>query len=99
MDVRGLVFTTAIGTPLDPPSVAHRFQKLLAATGRPRQRLHDLRHCCASPMLANGEHSRVVMETIGHSQIGLTMNTFSHVLPAMQRDAAAGLDALLTANS
>jgi integrase len=94
-----LVFASTIGTPLDAPNVTHRLQALLKEAGLPRQRFHDLRHCCASLMLANGEHPRVVMETLGHSQISLTMNTYSHVMPAMQRDAADRLDALLTATS
>jgi integrase len=93
-----LVFASTIGTPLDAPNVTHRLQALLKDAGLPRQRFHDLRHCCASLMLANGEHPRVVMETLGHSQISLTMNTYSHVMPAMQRDAADRLDALLTAS-
>ena len=48
-------------------------------------------------MLAQGEHPRVVMETLGHSQIGMTMNTYSHVIPPLQRDAADRMDALLKA--
>ncbi len=60
-------------------------------------RFHDLRHACATLMLAQGEHPRVVMETLGHSQIAMTMNTYSHVIPALQREAADRLDALLRA--
>lgn len=91
----GLVFTSTVGTPLEPSNVTHRLQRLLANEDLPRQRFHDLRHCCASLMLANGEHPRVVMDTLGHSQISLTLNTYSHVMPAMQRDAADRLEALL----
>ncbi len=72
---------------------------MLADAGLPRQRFHDLRHCCASLMLAQNVPARVVMETLGHSQISLTMNTYSHVMPAMQRDAADLLDALLASGS
>lgn len=92
-----LVFTSVIGTPLDGRNVTRRFQALLAAAGLPRQRYHDLRHLCATLLLAQGVHPRVVMETLGHSQIALTMNTYSHVIPALQRDAADQMDALLTA--
>jgi integrase len=94
-----LVFTSTTGTPLEPSNVTHRLQRLLAEAGLPRQRFHDLRHCCASLMLANGEHPRVVMETLGHSQISVTLNTYSHVMPRALRDAADRLDALLTASS
>jgi integrase len=59
------------------------------------QRFHDLRHSCASLLLAQGVHPRVVMETLGHSQIALTMNTYSHVLPPLQREAAVRMDEVL----
>jgi integrase len=90
----GLVFTTSVGTPLHASSVTHRFQRLLEAAGLPRQRFHDLRHCAATLMLVQGVPMRVVMETLGHSQISLTMNTYSHVMPALQQDAADRMDAL-----
>src|SRR6266545_6727274 len=75
----GLVFTTATGRPLHGTNVTRTFQQLLAKAGLRRQRFHDLRHSCASLLLAQGVHPRVVMETLGHSQIALTMNTYSHV--------------------
>ena len=92
----GLVFTTATGAPLEGTSITHRFQKLLQRAGLPHLRFHDLRHACASLLLAQGVHPRVVMETLGHSQISLTMNTYSHVIPALQRDAAERMDAILS---
>jgi integrase len=58
-------------------------------------RIHDLRHSCATPLLAQGVNPRVVMETLGHSQVSLTLNTYSHVLPSLQRDAAARMNAVL----
>jgi len=94
----GLVFTTTIGTPLDCSTVTRAFQKTLKDIGLPRQRFHDLRHCCASLLLAQGIHPRVVMEILGHSTIGLTMNTYSHVMPAAQREAANSMDAILQGN-
>jgi len=90
-----LVFMTQRGTPLDAKNVTHRFQTLLEKLGLSRMRFHDLRHACASLMLAQGEHPRVVMETLGHSQISMTMNTYSHVIPALQREAADRMDQLL----
>ena len=89
------VFTTSIGTPREPRNVTRRFQALLSRAGLPNKRFHDLRHTCASLLLAQGVHPRVVMETLGHSQIGLTMNTYSHVLPELQREAASKMDSLL----
>lgn len=89
------VFATGIGTALDGTNVTHRLQTLLVAAGLPRQRFHDLRHACASLLLAQGVHPRVVMETLGHSQISLTMNTYSHVIPALQREAADRMEEVL----
>ncbi len=90
-----LVFTTTVGTPLDGISVTRRFQWIIAAAGLPRQRFHDLRHACASLLLAQGVPARVVMETLGHSEISLTLNTYSHVLPSLGREAAERMDAVL----
>jgi integrase len=84
----GLVFTTTVGTPLDGPKVTRRFQDRLARAGLPRMRFHDLRHSAASLLLAQGVHPRVVMELLGHSDIRLTMNTYSHVIPQLSREAA-----------
>ncbi len=75
--------------------MTRRFQAFLARAGLPSKRFHDLRHTWASLLLALGVHPRVVMETLGHSQIGLTMNTYSHVVPELQRDAAVKMDAVL----
>src|SRR5918998_9502 len=79
----GLVFTSSKGTPLDGPNVNHRLQKLLEQAGLPRQRFHDLRHGCASLLLAAGVPPRTIMGVLGHSQISLTLNTYSHLSPAL----------------
>ncbi len=92
----GLVFTTTIGTPLDDRNVRKAFRELLDAAELPPMRIHDLRHTCASLLLAQGVHPRVVMETLGHSQISLTLDTYSHVMPTLERDAADRMDAVLT---
>ncbi len=92
----GLVFTSTIGTPLDPRNAFRLFQEALQRAGLPHIRFHDLRHTCASLLLAQEVHPRVVMETLGHSQISLTMDTYSHVIPALQRDAADRMNALLS---
>jgi len=92
----GLVFATATGTPLDGRNVTRQFQRLVKRAELPDGfRFHDLRHTCASLMLAQGEHARTIMEVLGHSQISLTMNTYAHVMPTLKRDAARRLDALL----
>ena len=75
--------------------VRRRFYKILTSAGLRRQRFHDLRHACASLLLAQNVHPRVVLETLGHSTISVTMNTYSHVLPAAQREAAVKIGDLL----
>lgn len=67
------------------------------AGGLPRIRFHSLRHTAASLLLAQGTHPRVVIEMFGHSTIALTMNTYSHVIPALERDAADRMNAILSA--
>jgi integrase len=81
------------GTPLSPRNDYREFRRLVAAAGLRRVRLHDLRHTAASLMLAQGVNPRVVMEILGHSQIGVTMNTYSHVTPASSREAVARVEA------
>jgi integrase len=91
-----LVFPSERGTLADGPNVTHRFHKLLKRAKLPQMRFHDLRHACASLLLVQGVHPRVVMETLGHSQISLTMNTYCHVLPVLQREAADRMELVLT---
>jgi integrase len=91
----GLVFTTPIGTPLDGTAVTKAFHRALDRAGLSQRRFHDLRHSCATLLLVQGVSPRVVMDVLGHSQIGLTMNTYSHVIPDLRRDAARRLEELL----
>lgn len=90
-----LVFTTAWGAPIEPRNATRCFKRILARAALREIRFHDLRHSCATLLLVQGVAPRVVMEILGHSQIAVTMNTYSHVLPALQREAAARLEALL----
>jgi integrase len=89
------VFASTIGTPLEPSNVTHKLQALLKNADLPRQRFHDLRHCAASLLLAGGVASRTIMGILGHSQISLTMNTYAHLTPALEREAARALDSVL----
>ncbi len=86
-DERGFVFGTRTGRPLQPRNDYRTFQSLLTKAGLRRVRVHDLRHTAASLLLEQGVHPRVVMEILGHSQISLTMNTYSHVVPDSVRAA------------
>ena len=92
-----LVFTSRTGRPLNDSNVTHGFQRALKKAGLRQQRFHDLRHACASLLLVQGVPARVVMDILGHSQITLTLNTYSHVIPSLRRDAAQRMEELLTA--
>jgi integrase len=93
-----LVFTTALGTPLEPRNVNRHFAAALRAAGLPHQRFHDLRHACATFLLAQGQDLKVVQEILGHSSITTTGNVYAHVLMGLKRQAAAGMDAMFDAS-
>ena len=90
----GMVFTTGIGSMLDARNMLRDFYRVTRATGLQGLRFHDLRHSAATLLLMQGTHPRVVMDLLGHSSIALTMNTYSHVIPAMQREAANQMDSI-----
>lgn len=71
------------------------FHHALEAADLPQRRVHDLRHSFATLLLVYGVSPRVVMDLLGHSQIGLTMNTYSHVIPDLCCDAAQRIEELL----
>jgi integrase len=85
------------GEPLQPNSFTHDWDRKIAQTALPRIRFHDLRHAHATHMLASGVHPKIASERLGHSKIGITLDLYSHVLPNMQADAAAVVDAALQA--
>ena len=92
----GAVFTSTVGTFIDPRNLNRQFTKVLAQAGLPKSRFHDLRHTCATLLLVQGVHPRVVMEILGHGRISETMDRYSHVIPALQEDAADKLNKLLS---
>ncbi len=90
------VFCTSIGTHLTPGhNGLVQLKKLLEKAGLPEVRFHDLRHSTATLLLSEGVHPKIVQEILGHSEISMTMDTYSHVLPTMQRDAMSRLENLL----
>jgi integrase len=91
----GLVFTRTNGKPLDATGVSKAIHRHLDRAGIAQRRFHDLRHSCATLLLVQGVSPRVVMEILGHSQISLTMNTYTHVIPELRRQAADRMDDLL----
>ena len=89
------VFCTLTGTHLRPNHVVDEFKKILKRAGLPAIRFHDLRHSTATLLLSLGVHAKVVQEMLGHTEISMTMDIYSHVLPNMQVDAVHRLNDLL----
>ena len=87
-----LVFTWEDGRPMRPATVSHAFTRIVRRGGLEGFRLHDLRHSHASLMLKEGVHPQVVSERLGHASISITLDTYSHVLPGIQRAAAEAFD-------
>lgn len=84
----GWVFKTSNNTPFSPRNIERHFVKILDKANLPHIRFHDLRHTAATLLLMEGVHPKVVQEMLGHSQIGITLDIYSHVLPSMQKEAA-----------
>jgi integrase len=92
-----LVFATEFGTPLNARNIDQRhFKKILKKVGlNEKIRLYDLRHTCATLLLSAGENPKIVSERLGHASIVLTLDTYSHVLPDMQKAATEKLEKML----
>lgn len=90
-----LVFASTHGTVIEPRNLSRLFDALIKTAGVRRIRFHDLRHTCASLLLAQGVPARVVMDVLGHSQIAVTMDLYSHVMPSALREAADAMDRAL----
>jgi integrase len=91
-----LVVPNAMGKPMDGMNLLHyHFFPLLKRAGPLHIRFHDLRHTAATLPLGRGVNPKIVSEMLGHASIGITLNTYSHVLPDMQREAARAMEAVL----
>jgi len=93
---QGLVFCSALGTPLEAGNMLRRsFHPLLVRAGLPSMRFHDLRHTAATVMLGRGVHPKIASEMLGHATVGITLDTYSHVTETMQRTAMEEIEAAL----
>ncbi len=91
-----LVFTTTIGTVLNPHNIRNRSLKsVLERAGLPKIRFHDLRHTAATLMLAQGVQPRVLQDVLGHSDIRMTLGLYSHVLREQKKAAAQAIDTFI----
>jgi integrase len=83
-----LVFTSKVGTPVDPDNLSKAFARLSESAGLGRWHLHELRHSSASLMLAQGVPLEVVSDVLGHSGIAITKDVYGHIMAAQKQDAA-----------
>jgi integrase len=91
-----LVFCNSIGGPYRSTNLEHHnFKPLVKRAGVPEIRFHDLRHTAATILLLEGVNPKVVSEMLGHASVAITLDLYSHVLPNMQRDAAAAMASVL----
>jgi integrase len=94
----GLVFPSQRGTTMSAKNLTARsFKPLLERAALPRSvRLHDLRHTCATLLLCEGVHPKLVQELLGHANISITLDTYSHVLPGLGDQTAADMESVLS---
>jgi integrase len=90
----GLVFTNELGGHIEPRNLSRKFYSLVKASGIPKANLHALRHSLATRLLEAGVSPKVVQEILGHSTITLTLDTYSHVMPELKKDAIDKLSGL-----
>ncbi len=83
------------GSPIKPDSMTQKWQRFLKTHKLPKIRLHDLRHSNATALIQAGVNPRVVQQRLGHSDVNITLNTYTHVLPEMDVEAAEKLDSIL----
>jgi integrase len=84
------VFASTTGTPINPRNLLRQFKEPLKKAGLRDIRFHDLRHSCATFLIASGVHPRTIMQVLGHSQISTTLNIYGHVLNETQAAAIEG---------
>jgi integrase len=94
-DPNALVFARIDGDPIQPDSVTKMFARIVARAKITSVSFHALRHTHATELLRAGVHPKITSERLGHATIAITMDTYSHVLPGLQEDAAQRIDQAL----
>ena len=93
---QGLVFPNTLGGYADYTNLVPRhFKPLLRRAGLPDIRFHDLRHTCATVLLTKGVHPKIVSEVLGHSNVSITLDVDSHVIPGLGDTAALAMEDVL----
>ena len=83
-----LVFPSSVGTPIEPRNLTRHLHRLCGEAGLKPERFHNLRHTAASIGFAEGLDPKMIQHMLGHSSIGVTMDTYTHLVPGLQKDAA-----------
>src|SRR5215210_525901 len=91
----GLVFTTTIGTPIDPRNALRIWQRLLANAGLPRRTFHVTRHTAVSVLIGEGVPLKVIQEILGHSVLSTTADVYGHLFPQAFTEAAEAMERAL----
>ncbi len=91
----GFVVHQKDGSPIKPDSMTQKWTRFLKMNNLPKIRLHDLRHSNATALIQAGVNPRVVQQRLGHSDVNITLNTYTHVLPEMDMEAAEKLDSII----
>ena len=87
------MFPSRVGTPIGGRNLIRHYKRMLERSDLANTfRFHDLRHTCATLLLKQGVHVKFVQELLGHGDVSLTLNTYSHVLPDMGDTAAGAMD-------
>jgi integrase len=91
----GFVIRQEDGSPIRPDSMSRQWRRFLEANSLPPIRFHDLRHSNATALIQAGVNPRVVQQRLGHSDVQITLNTYTHVLPEMDAEAAEKIDCII----
>ena len=83
------------GSPFTPDAMTRKWKRFITRHKLPNIRLHDLRHSHATALIKAGVNPRVVQERLGHADVSITLNTYTHVLPEMDIDAAEKIDNMI----
>ena len=95
VDNEGFVVCKTNGQPYAPDSLSQKWERFLAENNLPKIRLHDTRHSCTTAMLSAGIDHKTVSKHLGHADVYITLNTYAHSTPAMEKAAAEKLDDLI----
>ncbi len=93
---QGLIFPGERGQPMRPYTLTGKLERSLKRAGLPHIRFHDLRHTCATLLLSKGVHPKFVQELLGHATISITLDTYSHVIPAMGDQTKKAMEDVLS---